>query len=827
MAFFRIIFSFLLLAATVNSAHAQAVKKVQPSGWITINEVDSKSNFSKEQSGGFYYILLDRQYNLKTEERYFHFAYKILSSEGVQQMSDISVDFDPAYQQLSFHSIIIHRNNKPEDRLQPTDIKTAQREQSMERYLYDGSKTAYFNLADVRVGDIVEYSFTIKGFNPVFEGHFSDYFYFDYSFPYQKLFQRILLPNERNYQLFYRNGEVKPVKTGVNAKEFVWQLENVEAIIMDNNAPSWYDPYRYVVVTDFASWEEVNRWALKQFDFPEAKEKVRALLPANLMEGSMQARVTKAIQFVQDEVRYLGFESGINSHKPHSPEKVLTQRFGDCKDKSLLLSTIIELQGGKAYPVLVNTSVRKKVLDEPSTAIVFNHCVVQYEIDGKTFWVDPTIGNQGGDATSIAFPLYGAGLVLKEGTTNLAEIGTAGVSETIEEQFFELKEIGGAAHLKIKTTYKGYEADWMRSDLSSNTRSATQQSYLSYYGNMYPDIVVKDTMQVTDDRFSNVLIVEESYEIPSMWSDHPDRENTVYCEFYPQSIEKYLNVSKLTQRKAPYRLSYPLKHKHITAIQLPEPWNVENDDLLIASDYYSFERLVRYNNEEIIITNIYQTKQEEVPVEYINRFVEDHQKMMANISFSLTYDKSLATQSSNGITLWIVVLAGLVIGTWLVVTLHKYDPEQPTSDNQSIGGWLILIAIGLCITPIRILIDLIKEDNNFFNAAVWDALVNMKNWNLLTLFAFEMIFNIVFIFFSLMLIIHFFQRRTTVPTLISFFYGVSFAVIFIDALAASAITEAEFGDSFIDILRSMLAAVIWIPYFQMSERVKSTFTVRL
>lgn len=828
MALHRIVFIFLSVAGITLQLGAQEVKKSLASPWVIKNKVLSDGSFNKEQSGGFYYVLLDRQYNLNVGEKYFHFAYKILSSEGVQQMSDISVDFDPSYQSITIHSILIHRNNKQEDRLQSTEIKTVQREKSMDRYLYDGSKTAYFNLADVRVGDIVEYSYSIKGANPVFEGHFSEYLYFDYGFPYQRLYQRVLLPDTKNYQLIYRNGDVKPIVSNTSPREYVWQIDNAEAVLLDANAPGWYDPFRYVVITDFSSWEQVNQWALKQFTFPEGKEKIKSLLPEELFKGTLEEKVSKAIRFVQDEIRYLGFESGINSHKPHSPEKVLSQRFGDCKDKSLLLSTIIELQGGEAYPVLVNTSVRRKISEEPATAIAFDHCVVQYTMNGSTHYVDPTIGNQGGDATSVYFPMYGAGLVLKEGTTNISEIGRTGVSETQEEQFFKLDDIGGDAHLSVKTTYKGYDADWMRADLSRNTREATQQSYLSFYGNLYPGIAVKDTLQISDDRISNTLIVEESYTISSFWTNHPDDENTVYCEFYPQSMEKFLNVSKLTQRKAPYQLSYPLTFRHIVSVQLPEPWNIKDNDLIVESDFYLFEHTVRYGDNELKLTNTYQTKQSEVPAEDINQFVEDHQKMMSNITFSLTYNKALSsTQASSGFSNWVIIILAMITGIGCVVKLHKYDPEVPSAENQPIGGWLILIAIGLCITPIRILFDLIKEENNFFNEAVWDALIRMENWSLFTLFAFELSFNIVFIFFSLMLIVHFFQRRTTVPILISFFYGVSFAVILIDALAASYLTESKLEDSFMDILRGLLAAAIWIPYFQYSERVKSTFTVRL
>ena len=54
---------------------------------------------------------------------------------------------------------------------------------------------------------------------------------------------------------------------------------------------------------------------------------------------------------MQDEVRYLGLENGISAYKPSSPNKVYNQRFGDCKDKSLLLVTMLNQMNIEAYPV--------------------------------------------------------------------------------------------------------------------------------------------------------------------------------------------------------------------------------------------------------------------------------------------------------------------------------------------------------------------------------------------------------------------------------------------------------------------------------------------
>lgn len=106
-------------------------------------------------------------------------------------------------------------------------------------------------------------------------------------------------------------------------------------------------------------------------------------------------RLEKALQFVQDEIRYTGLEAGIGGYKPRNPAEVFEQRFGDCKDKSLLLCYILNELGIEAYPALVSTTDRQGIIAWLPSPNAFNHCVVQVR-QGGVRWYDPTISLQGG-----------------------------------------------------------------------------------------------------------------------------------------------------------------------------------------------------------------------------------------------------------------------------------------------------------------------------------------------------------------------------------------------------------------------------------------------
>src|SRR5262249_46223415 len=129
-----------------------------------------------------------------------------------------------------------------------------------------------------------------------------------------------------------------------------------------------------------------------------------------------------ALRFVQDEVRYLGFEEGVMGHMPHDPFLVFQRRFGDCKDKTFLLHFLLHLMGISSTPVLVDISAGKALTEMLPTPFAFNHIILRITIDDVDYWVDPTISLQGGSLVKNYFPNYYWGLPLAKGTSSLVPL---------------------------------------------------------------------------------------------------------------------------------------------------------------------------------------------------------------------------------------------------------------------------------------------------------------------------------------------------------------------------------------------------------------------
>ena len=150
---------------------------------------------------------------------------------------------------------------------------------------------------------------------------------------------------------------------------------------------------------------------------------------------------------------------------------------------------------------------------------------------------------------------------------------------------------------------------------------------------------------------------------------------------------------------------------------------------------------------------------------------------------------------------------------------------------QGLGGWLILVIIGLVITPIRLTDFLLSDFVPIFTNGTWQALtdVTSSSYHVLwgPLLVFEIVGNLSIIVASLVTLYFMFRKSRRTPALAITWLAIGFVVVVADFFFADMIpavsdmpTDLE---SVKEIARSSFGVLIWIPYFLFSKRVKATF----
>lgn len=837
----------LLVCFSITIAFAQEPSVSAIPNWVS--EVSYQESIKNEEAeSGYYYLLYDQQYDISKETKYAQSVVKILTSEGITQMSNLTFEFDPTYEKLIIHKIDVIRDGERIPKLDLRRIETIQRESNLERNLYDGRLTSIVNLNDMREGDILDYAYSIIGQNPIYQGGYSNILYFQYPAAIGKLHTKVRVPDNDTFEFKYFNNAPEATEREENgSKEYEWILNDIKPRFYDTNTPVWFNDYQYVQFGNYASWEAVvdqykSHYTLSASD----KRSLKKISDQNhLLENletplSREKIASSLIDFVQDDVRYFGFENGMNSHRPESPLKVLKQRFGDCKGKSFLLSELLLANGIEAYPMLVH-SAKGKALDEKlPTPNLFDHCVVTYKMDGKDYYIDPTISNQGTIAQRKFFPNYERGLVLKSGEKNLKKIPFNKQNGISVSEYYDLLEINGGGELSVTTIYKGVDADRVRADFEKRSNASIQKDYLQFYSALYPNIKQYSPIETEDFKNGkNEFIVREAYTIDSMWSKSPENEKLIYWEAYPLVLENYIYPSKSPERTAPYAISYPVNIKVDISVNLPEEWEFEDYESTVNSEYFSYDQQVSYYGTKLLVNHRYKSKKDYVEPGDVRAYVADHKKIANDLSFFVTYNQEAANaMQSSGLSWVSMLLIMLTIGFGGLCAYnlyYNYDPAPHVRDatGKPIGGWLILVAIGLILTTAIVIYGLIFEEA-YYDAYSWSALWSTEGPSgkpMLMLIALEMVVNYAFVIYSIVLIIMFFKRRTSVPRLMIILYASTLGFLIFDTVVALSLapelyTPQENQESLKEIIKGIVKCVIWIPYFILSNRVKETFVER-
>jgi transglutaminase-like putative cysteine protease len=521
------------------------------------------------------------------------------------------------------HYIRIRRGSQTLDALNPQEIKVIQKESELDQQLYNGTLSAIVFVNDVRVGDIIEYAYSVIGLNPIFQGSYSTTFYLAFSEPVALLRFRLLWPAEHPIYIKNHGTQLQPlIRTQNQHTEYLWSLKDVPAIADEDRAPDWFHPAPWVQLGEFKSWQQVVQWALSLYAIdrqlsPQLSQQIGSWR-SNLK--TPEDRLIAALRFVQDEVRYLGIEMGPHSHMPHAPSVVFSRRYGDCKDKSLLLVTILNALNIEAWPALANTEVRHTLDEYQPTPLAFDHAIVQVKLGSRSYWVDPTISLQRGGIEQLRNPNYRRALVIREGSQGLEEIPleNGSSSRTEVHETYKALRFDEPAALEVVTSYYGEDADEMRARLAEETLAEFGKSYLNYYSQTDSQIASDGLPKISDDQKKNILIVTEKYRIPGFWDDRSRH-------FASNYIRIKLTRPSVSRRLMPLAIPYPLNIANIIEVHLPKGiFNPDTHSGKIESNFIRLNYSSEFKRDTLKLQYHLQTLKDYAPAEQ----VEDYLKKM-------------------------------------------------------------------------------------------------------------------------------------------------------------------------------------------------------
>lgn len=643
---------FILLLISFLFQTGLSAQKIEKNGYsVEINKMpewadrleisQSKKIKPRNIKDGVRYEVINKLINHQSNQKHYfqQTAYTPIKQNGLSVVSEISLEFNPDYQELQLHYINVIRAGEVIDKLNSDDINLIRREEGLENQIYDGVITLSMQLRGIQINDVVDYAFSVIGQNPIYEDKIFGRLDFGWAVPVEKIRVGVFLPNKK-IELKIQESNLIAKRNKTKYGYFYEVLnDSAEYLESETDVPAWYNPYPWLQYSEFTSWAEVAKWADGLFNTTTKMSSELQSIVANIESNftSEEARILEAARIVQEEVRYFGIEIGVNSHKPHPPNIVFERKYGDCKDKTVLLNSILRAMGIKASPALVSTRDREYLDVYLPTPNAFDHVISKIYLAGKAYWIDGTQLFQAGNIDEYDTSWFRRSLTVEADTNSLEKVEFKKITTSIEvKEQFKVINLQGDAHLAVTSIYRHGNADYARSQIAERSFETLTEGYLDFYSRLFSNAQTLSEANFTDDKQNNIITIVENYFIEDFLEDNS--EGSISYNIYASQINDYSQLPNKLKRDMPLSLSFPVNIKQRVELSFFEDIEIFGPKSIdVKNPYFTFSSGGEQVKNGVTYDFNFRTHKDHVAVGSMKNYIKDLKKVNDAINMSYYY----------------------------------------------------------------------------------------------------------------------------------------------------------------------------------------------
>jgi lipoprotein NlpI len=557
----------------------------------------------------------------------YHRAIQVNESSSLSEVGQYAIGFQPDYQRVELHRLRVHRGDEIIDKMSRHSTRFYHAERGVSNGIYTGSVTAVVISEDIRVGDTLEIIYSIVGQNPVFAGRFSNAAVWETTMPV--LYRRVVLDTQKG-----RNVRHLPVATSnkPTVVEFDqddrhlvrYEATDLAAIFPEAMTPPDVLVPSWIQFSEFNDWKEVGAWALGLFS---DAEKTDFTMPDLGKSSNKADLLMRALEYVQNNIRYLSISIGENSHRPYPPAEVLARGYGDCKDKTQLLVAMLRRLGIDARPALVSVQLRKGLGNLIPSPAFFDHVIVQARLDGKTYYLDPTLQHQSSRLESLGLHLQGLdALVVQRGSLALNTLPVRPPGSGASARRFEkvmVHRMDQPVDMQVEFSYRAEDAEGARRFLSSMSSTQVRKAYEGIMDRRYAQAQFIGEPQISDDREKNEFTVRLLYRIPNFFERQEGRWSLRY---EASNLIDSLPAPNNAKRRFPFYMGYPLwAASYSMEITLPTEYdaNYKPERRLVDAEAFKLEEAIHFKGNRLGIEVTVELTRDRIASDRASRHLED------------------------------------------------------------------------------------------------------------------------------------------------------------------------------------------------------------
>jgi tetratricopeptide (TPR) repeat protein len=328
---------------------------------------------------------------------------RIQSQAGLNFAGQLVFAYNAANEEEQVKSVLILKADGASITAGPDAVQDLSAPVTREAPVYTDAREKHVTVPGLSVGDSVEYD-TVKLTKPLIPGQFWQAFEFQRRVITRDEQLDLNVPKDRELKVKSPEGIEPSVKVEGDRKLYHWATSNSTtpppvdffknfhfdvATLLEGYRPA-QGPR--VMFSTFQSWREVSDWyAQLETDRRAPTPEIRA--KSEEVTRGLRTPEEKAhalFYWVSQNIRYVSLSFGVGRYQPHPAADVLANRYGDCKDKAVLLESMLEAEGLEAQTVLANGI--QDVDPSVPNPLQFDHAFTFLRLGDTSLWLDPTIG---------------------------------------------------------------------------------------------------------------------------------------------------------------------------------------------------------------------------------------------------------------------------------------------------------------------------------------------------------------------------------------------------------------------------------------------------
>jgi tetratricopeptide (TPR) repeat protein len=385
----------LIIVSLMTGAQSSAPRSSAPTTSVAASTPPQApaQDYSREPLVIDQYFTKVRYENDGTGERDLAVRVRVQNDAGVQQLTQLVFGYESENEEFILRYL---RVLKPDGTVVTADadsVKETSAPIAHDAPAYSDLKEKHITVPPLTTGAVLEYEVATRVVTPPAPGDF----WFQHNFLAGAIVLderlEINIPESRKVNLVSSPAFPHTTENQSGRAIYRWKRANLSLAAADSSKadsePKEVKPPD-VQLSSFATWDAVAHWYAKlkrsrTEPTPEIRAKTQELIQGRAGDlDKMQA----IYDYVSQKIRYVDLSFGTGSYQPHSAAEVFANRYGDSKDKHVLLASMLQAAGFSADAVLVPLK-RKLQISLPSPA-QFDHVLTAVPRGAELIWMDTT-----------------------------------------------------------------------------------------------------------------------------------------------------------------------------------------------------------------------------------------------------------------------------------------------------------------------------------------------------------------------------------------------------------------------------------------------------